>query len=79
MRNAAAVVGIILFSSAIALSGCGSFWKGAAVGAVGVGAVDAITAKSQLDRLDEDYKAGKITREEYDIRRDQIKKGSIIY
>jgi hypothetical protein len=32
-----------------------------------------------MDRLDEDYKAEKITRQEYDIRRDQIKKGSLIY
>lgn len=79
MKNMAAAGAMILFFSAIVLSGCGSFWKGAAVGAVGVGAVDALSAKSQLDRLDEDYKAGKITKEEYDIRRDQIKKGSLIY
>lgn len=79
MKNTAAARVLILFLSAIVLSGCGSFWKGTAVGAVGVGAVDAISAKSQMDRLDEDYKAGKITKEEYDIRKDQIKKGSLIY
>lgn len=70
---------IVIFLPVIVLSGCGSFWKGAAVGAVGVGAVDAVSAKSQMDRLDEDYKAGKITQQEYEIRRDQVKKGSLIY
>ena len=65
------------------LAGCGSFWRGAGVGAaagaVGYGAYDAVTAKRQLDMLDDDYKKGKITTQEYEIRKDQIKKGSIFY
>lgn len=79
MKERLLAAAVILSFSAIVLSGCGSFWKGAAVGAVGVGAVDAVSAKSQMDKLDADYKAGRITQQEYEIRKDQIKKGSLIY
>ncbi|MFA5119002.1 MAG: SHOCT domain-containing protein [Candidatus Omnitrophota bacterium] len=79
MRSTTVIVAVILFLSVTVLSGCGSFWGGAAVGAVGVGAADVISAKSQMDKLDADYSAGRITKEEYEIRKDQIKKGSIIY
>lgn len=78
MKNKILVLVMMISLSAI-LSGCSSFWGGTAVGAVGVGAVDAISAKNQIDKLDADYKAGNITKEEYDIRLDQIKKGSLIY
>lgn len=70
---------VVIFFSLICLAGCGSFWKGAAVGAVGVGAVDAYSAKKQMDALEADYKAGKITQQEYEARKDQIRKGSLIY
>jgi len=70
---------ILILLVLIAVSGCGSFWRGAAVGAAGVGVADAIVAKNQIDKLNEDYKAGNITKEQYDIRLDQIKKGSLIY
>jgi len=78
MKNNISVFVIMAGLLAI-LSGCGSFWRGAAVGAVAVGAADTINAKNQIDKLDQDYKAGNITKEQYDIRLDQIKKGSIIY
>jgi len=60
--------------------GCsGKFWGGAAVGAAGAGAAYEIQNKRQMDKLEEDYKNGKISREEYESRKKQIEKGSIIY
>ena len=52
---------------------------GAAVGAAGVGAAYEYQNKKQMDRLEEDFKAGNITKEEYLKRKEDIKSGSIIY
>ena len=52
---------------------------GAATGVVAAGAGYEIQAKRQMDRLDEDFKNRRISREEYEDRRQQIQKGSIIY
>ena len=52
---------------------------GAAVGAAGAGAAYEYQAKRQMDQLEEDYEAGRITQEEYEIRKQQIERGSIIY
>lgn len=60
------------------LPGC-AYLAGTGTGVVGASAAYEINAKKQLDRLEKDYKAGKITREEYETRKDQIKKGSLIY
>jgi len=63
----------------LGLSGCsGQFWGGAATGALATGAGYEIQAKSQMDKLEEDYKSGKINRQEYEARKQQIEKGSII-
>lgn len=59
-------------------SGCSpSFWGGAAGGAVGAGAGYEYNAGRQMHQLDEDLKAGHIDQKEYDIRKDQIKRGSL--
>lgn len=65
-------------------AGCSSdFWGGGAAGAgagiVGTGAAYELKARQQLQQLDEDYKAGRINQQEYDIRKDQIQKGSLVY
>ncbi len=75
-------MGIFLLAALIGFSqvGCsGQFWGGAATGAVGAGAAYEIQNKRQMDQLEKDYKAGKITREEYEARKKQIEQGSIIY
>lgn len=60
--------------------GCsGRFWAGAAVGAVGAGAAYELHNKRQMDRLEQDLREGKITKEEYEVRKEQISRGSIIY
>lgn len=79
MKNT--IVKIMLLSSVSAIlfvSGC-SFVAGAAVGAAGTGAAYEYSSKRQLDRLEEDYKAGNITQEVYESRKKQIQEGSIIY
>jgi hypothetical protein len=59
-------------------SGC-AFVGGAAVGALGTSAGYEINAKSKMDQLEDDYKAERISRKEYESRKSQIEKGSIIY
>lgn len=79
MKKRVFIAVITLFSLTIILSGCGPFWRGAGVGVVGTGAAYEINVKRQLDKLNRDYESGRISKEEYDIRTDQIKKGSIVY
>jgi hypothetical protein len=59
-------------------SGC-AFMGGAALGALGTSAGYEINAHSQMDKLDADYKADRISRREYEARKAQIEKGSILY
>lgn len=75
---------LFLFGALVVLasiSGCSS--PGSAAGgalggaAVGVGAYE-YSAHRQMQQLEDDYKAGKIDKQEYDIRKSQIEKGSIL-
>ncbi|HEU4341833.1 MAG TPA: hypothetical protein VFU31_09715 [Candidatus Binatia bacterium] len=59
-------------------SGC-AFFGGAAVGAGATGAGYEYQAYRQMQQLEEDYKNRKISREEYEDRKKQIEKGSLIY
>ena len=66
------------------VAGCTSeFWKGGGAGAtagiVGTGAGYELRARQQMDKLEEDYKAGRLTQHDYEIRKDQIEKGSVFY
>jgi hypothetical protein len=71
--------GLLFVIFAVTLMGCSSsFWGGAGAGALGAGAGYEIQAQRQLDQLNADLKNGKINQHEYDIRRDQIEKGSLL-
>ena len=59
-------------------SGC-AFLGGAAVGALGSSAGYEINAHSKMNQLEDDYKAERISRREYDARKSQLEKGSLIY
>lgn len=75
-------VAIILLAIFVAatVQGCSKeIIGGAAVGAAGVGAAYEYQNKKQMDRLEEDFKAGRISKEEYLKRKEDIKSGSIIY
>jgi hypothetical protein len=58
--------------------GC-EFLGGAAAGALATGGGYEYSAKRQMDRLEEDYRNKRISREEYEDRKKQIERGSIIY
>ena len=55
------------------LSGC-TLFAGAAAGAGGYEAHQA----SEMDEVEDDYKAGRISKEEYEARKDQIDESSVI-
>ena len=69
---------LLLVLLAMTQSNCASI-GGAATGPVAAGGGYEIHAKRQMDRLEEDFKNKKISRQEYDERKQQIEKGSIIY
>jgi hypothetical protein len=64
------------------LVGCSSQAGTAGLGALGGAAVGAggyeYNAHRQMEELEEDYREGRIDREEYEVRRDQIRRGSIL-
>jgi hypothetical protein len=63
---------------AVGQSGC-AFLGGAAVGALGTSAGYEINANSKMNQLEDDYKAERISRAEYESRKSQLEKGSVIY
>ncbi|TVR00546.1 MAG: hypothetical protein EA399_04160 [Desulfovibrionales bacterium] len=69
----------LLIGLAGAQAGCNRFVGGAAVGAVGAGAAYEYQHKRQMDRLEQDLREGRITQEEYEARKEQISRGSLIY
>jgi hypothetical protein len=69
---------LLVLLAGVSQAGC-QFLGGAATGALVTGAGYEYNAKRQMDRLDEDLRAGRISREEYNDRKRQIEKGSVIY
>jgi hypothetical protein len=74
----AVMIASLLVALAMAQSGC-AFLGGAAAGTLAAGAGYEINAKRQMDKLDEDLRAERISRREYEARKKQIEAGSIIY
>jgi len=68
----------LLFLVGLMQSGC-AFLGGAALGSLATGAGYEVNNKQQLDRLEDDYRHERISRREYEARKSQIEKGSIIY
>ena len=62
----------------VAQSGC-AFLGGAALGTAATGAGYELNGKNQMDKLEDDYRSERISRKEYETRKAQIEKGSIIY
>jgi hypothetical protein len=69
---------VLVLVVGLAQSGC-AFLGGAALGALGTSAGYEVNAKSKMDQLEADYKAERISRREYEDRKSQLEKGSIIY
>lgn len=68
----------ILLLGSLTQWGC-EFLGGAAVGSLATGAGYEINANRQMDRLEDDYRRERISRREYEERKRQIERGSIIY
>lgn len=61
-------------------TGCSrSFLGGAAVGAGGAGAAYEYQNKKSLDQLEADFKAGRISKDEYLRRKKEIEEKSLVY
>jgi hypothetical protein len=69
---------VCLLVIGLSQGGC-EFLGGAVVGAGAAGAGYEYQAYRQMQQLEEDYKNRKISREEYEDRKKQIEKGSILY
>jgi hypothetical protein len=69
---------VLLMLAGLTQSGC-AFLGGAATGALATGAGYEIQAKRQMDRLEDDFRNRRVSREEYENRKRQIESGSIIY
>jgi len=77
MKNVGTIIAAMMVCAL--MSGCGNFWGGMAGGAVGTGAGYELKARQQMDKLDEDLKKGRIDEKEYEIRKNQIERGSLVY
>jgi hypothetical protein len=74
MKNLA----ILFLLGTLGLAGC-EFVAGAATGALATGAGYEINAKRQMDRIEDDYRNERIGRRDYERRKEQIERGSVIY
>lgn len=62
------------------LTGCsGAFWGGTAAGTAATGAGYELRAKQQMEKVEQQYRDGKIDQREYEIRKDQIRQNSLAY
>ena len=73
----AALLMSMLFGSMLLMSGCQAL-VGGAVGAGATGGGYEIHMDNQKSRVQKDFDEGRITREEYEIRLDQIQRDSFI-
>jgi hypothetical protein len=75
MQKAILAIALLL---GLSQSGC-AFLGGAAVGSLATGAGYEINAHNQMEKLEADYRNERISRRQYEERKAQIERGSIIY
>ena len=68
----------LAFLMVLGQSAC-AFLGGAAVGTLGTGAAYEYNAHGEMNKLENDYKHERMSRAEYESRKSQIEKGSILY
>jgi len=68
----------LLILASLTQWGC-QFLGGAATGALATGAGYEYQAHRQMERLEDDLRSGRISREEYRDRKQQIERGSLVY
>jgi hypothetical protein len=76
------LVGLMLLLISILTFGCSSNLGSAGLGALGGAAAGSAgyeyNAHRQMQQLEEAYRSGRIDREEYEVRKNQIERGSIL-
>jgi hypothetical protein len=76
------LTGVFVLSLFLMCGGCESKWgsagAGAAGGAVAAGGGYEYVANREMKKIEQDYKDGKIDKKEYEIRKDQIQRMSIL-
>jgi hypothetical protein len=76
------LISVFILSIPIMYSGCESKWGtaglGAAGGALAAGGGYEYVSNREMTRIEDDYKDGKIDQKEYEIRKDQIQRMSIL-
>lgn len=74
------VMGLMLLCLLSTATACSkAFWGGAAGGTLAAGAGYELRARQQMEKLKDDLDAGRITQDEYNIRKSQIEEGSLAY
>lgn len=74
---AIAIAGVVLLAGLASCASVGSGLLGGVVGAGAAGGGYEYHLKRQRDRVEQDFKAGKIDQKEYEIRKDQIARDSL--
>ena len=70
---------LLVFMVVLLMAGCsGKFWAGTGGGVLGAGAAYEIHLERQMRKIDDDLNSGKIEQTEYDIRKSQIERDSLI-
>jgi len=73
---------VLLLVGSLALMGCGSKWGSAGLGAAGGAAAGAggyeYKIKQEMERIEEARRTGAMSEQEYQIRKDQIERLSIL-
>jgi hypothetical protein len=75
---AVAITCLVMLTGAIGCSPVGGGLLGGVLGAGAAGGSYEYHLKRQKDRVEEDFKAGKIDQKEYEIRKDQIARDSLL-
>jgi hypothetical protein len=79
MKNLAVTIAcLVLLTEVTGCSPVGSGILGGVLGAGAAGGSYEYHLKRQKDRVEEDFKAGKIDQKEYEIRKDQIARDSLL-
>jgi len=72
------ISGLVVILGLLLLTSCsGAFWGGATGGTLATGVGYELRAKQQMEKIEDDLAAGRITQQEYEIRKDQIGEGSL--
>jgi len=70
---------LLTMVASLGLLGCsGKFLGGTALGVLGAGGGYEYKAKQEMDRIKKELEEGKISQEEYEIRKDQIERMSVL-